>query len=203
MKVFFWLIGVVAFAATADAEDYAAWAAKNPSGDWTRTAESAVSRSTLPQLVPADISLYCPRYEANGKDDRVRFWVALLSAMAGPESGFDPKVRYVEPKITDAKGRHVVSRGLLQISIESANQARYGCGIKRAKDLHKPGKNLECATRILNHWVASDRSIGKRHAENTGGARYWAALRGKKGIAKIQTFTRELSFCAARQHHSQ
>jgi hypothetical protein len=193
--IFLGLIGVVTLVTTANSPDYGAWADKSPNGAWTRAAESAVDRSTLPRLVPSDIALYCPRYVTGDQSDRVRFWAALLSAMARPESGFDPAVQFVEPNITDAKGRHVVSRGLLQISIESANQPRYRCGIQRAKDLHRPGKNLACATKILNYWVAGDDSIGVRDGENLGGARYWSALRREKDVTQIQAYTRQLSFC--------
>lgn len=130
---------------------------------------------------------------------RTQFWVALLSAMAREESGLDPSTQFVEPKVRDASGKKVVSRGLLQISIESANQQRYGCDIAKADDLHDPTTNLACGVKILNYWVAQDGYVGAQKKRHVGGARYWSVLRDKKKLAAIQGFTRQLEACASRK----
>jgi|GEM_PF-3103577 hypothetical protein len=185
--------------------DYAAWSTKNRDGSWTKTAESAVIRSALVNTVPADIGYFCPSYPNLNRLDRGRFWVGLLSAMAKPESNFKPEASYTE-RFHDSQGNRVVSRGLLQISIESANQKRYDCDIPYASKLHDPKINLHCGVKILAKWVHTDGVIAKTRGTNgqltpslrqpKGGARYWSTLRGKNGhLRNIADFTRNLPFC--------
>lgn len=178
--------------------DYAAWAQSNLDGSWTRSAESAVAKSTLANLVPKDIVYFCPAYPKLHSNERRKFWVGLLSAMAKPESNFKPHLYYQE-KFLDAKGRPVISRGLLQISIESANQQRYGCDIPYPAKLHDPIVNLACGVKILSKWVSTDGVIAK-HSQprvHKGGSRYWSTLRPQRGhLRAIADFTRQLPFCS-------
>ena len=180
--------------------DYAAWAGKNRDGSWTRAAESAVASSPLIRLNPADISQFCPNYPRLAKPERRKFWVGLLSAMSKPESNFQPEAKYQE-RFRDGKGRPVVSRGLLQISIESANQKRYDCDIRHPGLLHDPVINLACGVRILSKWVSTDGVIASRSPlQHQGGGRYWSTLRAHNGkISAIAEFTRSLPFCGAPQ----
>lgn len=180
--------------------DYAAWSTTNRDGSWTKAAENAVAKSMLPRQVPGDIQYFCPKYPALSQQQRRKFWVGLLSAMAKPESNFQPH-RYYTEKFVDAKGRRVVSRGLLQISIESANQQRYDCDIPQATLLHDPKVNLSCGVKILSKWVKTDGVIAKsKNAKSyVGGSRYWSTLRAKHGhLAKIAEFTRTLPFCGGK-----
>lgn len=178
------------------AEDYAAWNKVNKDGSWTQAAEAAVKASTLATLTPKDIKTFCPAYDGLGADQRTRFWAGLLSAMAKPESNFKPATKYVEPDIFDANKQHVVSRGLLQISKESANQQAYQCGIRNAEDLHKVDVNLNCAARILQHWVAKDGVVAAAAKPAVGGGRYWSVLRAWRGhLDAISGFTRALDVC--------
>lgn len=183
--------------------DYAAWAPHNQDGSWTRAAEHAVASSTLPKTTPADAVEFCPRYPELGYSQRKQFWVGLLSAMSGPESNFRPASRYQE-RFIDRQGRPVVSRGLLQISQESANQQRYGCDIRHPSLLHDPLINLSCGVRILARWVSQDGLIASNHSPK-GGGRYWSTLRHQNGkTAQIRDFTRALPFCrSSRQQLAQ
>lgn len=177
--------------------DYAAWSGSNRDGSWTKTTESAVAQSGLVYQVPRDIQYFCPTYPALGKTERQKFWVGLLSAMAKPESNFKPH-RFYREKFRDSKGLQVVSRGLLQISIESANQKRYGCDIPYAAKLHDPAVNLRCGVKILSKWVSTDGIIAKHNKARShkGASRYWSTLRPQHGhLRSIANFTRNLSFC--------
>lgn len=177
--------------------DYAAWAQSNKDGSWTRSAESAVANSPLANLVPKDIVYFCPAYPKLHSQERRKFWVGLLSAMAKPESNFKPQRSYQE-KFRDGKGRPVISRGLLQISIESANQQRYGCDIPYPAKLHDPLVNLACGVKILSKWVSTDGVIAKHSHPRVhkGGSRYWSTLRPQRGhLRAIADFTRQLPFC--------
>lgn len=177
--------------------DYAAWSEKNRDGSWTRMTELAVAQSPLVKLVPADVQSFCPLYASLPQQQRSKFWVALFSAMAKPESNFIPQSFYQE-KFKDAKGRRVVSRGLLQISHESANQPRYACNIKQPHSLHDPKVNLSCGVKIMSKWVKTDGVISQPGWSNDpkGGARYWSTLRPQRGkVQAIAKFTRALPFC--------
>lgn len=177
--------------------DYAAWSEQNQDGSWTRITEQAVAQSPLVKLVPADVQSFCPRYASLPQQQRSQFWVALFSAMAKPESNFQPQSFYQE-KFKDGKGRRVISRGLLQISHESANQPRYACDIKQPQQLHDPKINLNCGVKIMSKWVKTDGVISQPRwsAEPKGGGRYWSTLRPQRGkVQSIANFTRQLPFC--------
>ena len=176
--------------------DYAAWAKKKPDGSWTAAAEAAVRASNLPKAVPADIARFCPGYASQPEGARVQFWVGLLSAIAKPESNFKPETKYRE-SFVGADGQLVISRGLLQLSIESVNQKKYSCNIQEAEDLHDPAINLQCGVRILNAWVKDDNVIATYGSDAPrGGGRYWSTLReSKKHIQEMMAFTRKLEIC--------
>ena len=180
--------------------DYAAWSEHNVDGSWTRATETAVSQSGLTRAVPSDIKEFCPRYQQLSTKERRKFWVGLLSAMAKPESGFRPEISYQE-RFKDGKGKRVISRGLLQISIESANQKRYDCDIPHAGLLHDPIVNLSCGVKILAKWVKEDGVIASKVKSGThkGGRRYWSTLRQQTGhLETIRNFTRDLPICRGR-----
>ncbi len=175
-------------------EDYAAWSSVNRDGTWTHAAETAVSATSLADQVPKDVQKFCPGYSELDTDFKIMFWAGLLSAMAKYESNFNPSTKYTE-RIKDKHGNSVVSRGLLQISIESAN-LNYSCKISKAKDLHDPATNLSCGARILSTWVELDGVVAYTDSGINGGARYWSVLRPVSDtLPKISAITRKFSFC--------
>lgn len=150
---------------------------------------------SLLKSVPADVGTFCPNYKNLSDSNRKAFWTFLLSAMTRFESNFNPDSKYTE-SFKDSKGQRVVSRGLLQLSIESANA--YGCGFKSANELHDPLRNLSCGLRILNRWMAADQRIaGKVNGGWRGGARYWSVLRttNKNAYPSIVKWTQSLALC--------
>lgn len=179
--------------------DYGAWRKADPTGKWTRDAEAAVEAAGLPALQPSDIAAFCPSYGQASDAERTRFWAGLFSIMARPESNFNPAVTYMEPDIKNADGTNVISRGLLQISQESANSKAYACGIAQAKDLHDPTVNLRCGAKIMAYWVKYDGSIAAVSKPPRGGARYWSVLRGwRPHMSEITSFTAALPGCKAK-----
>lgn len=141
-----------------------------------------------------DVEDFCPGYGSLSLADRKNFWVYLMSSMTEFESGHRPETSYRE-NFVDSRGQNVISRGLLQLSIESANA--YGCGFQKPEDLHDPKRNLSCGIRILNRWVKNDRRLaGKLENKWQGGARYWSVLRfTNQPLAKIQGYTRSIDIC--------
>jgi len=180
--------------------DYGAWRKADPAGNWTREAESAVAGVGLPAMQPSDVREFCPNYDNANEIERTRFWAGLLSIMAGLESNFNPGATY-EEDIYDSAGAKVVSRGLLQISQESANSKAYACGIVQAQDLHEPSVNLRCGAKIMAHWVSHDGRIAAHSEPPRGGARYWSILRGwRDHLPKIAEFTSALPGCKTDGH---
>lgn len=177
-------------------EDYASWRKVNKDCSWTSGAEKAVAASSLASRNPTDVSDFCPHYSALSTDQKNKFWVGLLSAIARPESNYKPETTYTED-FNDSSGKKVISRGLLQISIESANQKLYSCGIKKSEDLQDPTINLQCGVKILDAWVRKDNVIASYiKGQPRGGGRYWSTLRQSKGhLPELKGNTTSLPFC--------
>jgi hypothetical protein len=189
--------------------------------DWDGVADGAAwTQITLSELrgagqgllttEPADIDAFCPSYRTLDTDQRAAFWVALISGMTRFESTFDPKVRFSEfdncqtdacrQSMLTADSRKVVSRGLLQLSQESANAYR-GCSVPvdREESLHDPALNLHCGVVILTRLVTRDGVISRQDGSWKGGAAYWSVLRPSRNdsLAKIQRFTAATPACRA------
>ena len=140
-------------------------------------------------------NLFCANYSNLSEQQRKAYWVFLISSMVRFESNFNPAASYTEG-FDDAQGNRVVSRGLLQLSIESGNS--YGCQFKSAKEVHDPLKNLSCGVKILDRWLSRDgRIAGKVDSKWRGGARYWSVLRegDKTSYKSILSWSQNLSIC--------
>lgn len=129
-------------------------------------------------------------YSIDRFPDRSIFWAELLGAMAKFESNQNPKLVYKED-FDDSNGEPVQSRGLLQISFESANG--YGAKLKKPEELHDPMTNLRVGVLILSRWVPKDSLIsGGKPGARKGGSRYWAVLRKPHRISAIQKMLKEV-----------
>jgi hypothetical protein len=161
--------------------------------DWTDFIVSEIGASKLPDIKASDAKAICRTYEMLSRERKVEVLANLVAIMAKRESGWKPQAQYTE-SFKDAKGQLVVSRGLLQISIESANG--YGCAFKKAEELHDPFKNLKCSLTILERWVAKDQSLMGVAGKNIGGARYWSVLRSSSSsYPVIRAAIQGLSIC--------
>lgn len=184
-----------------------AWQWQNAS--YQQSAEATLLNEGVPLIFsdPADIAEYCPAWAQLNGYERLSFWADLLAAMAVHESRHNPQARHVE-RFNDRFGKPVVSRGLLQLSQESANG--YGCGIRQAEQLHNPAENIRCAVRILSRWVAEDGVISAYVSDGSkkpfkpwrGGARYWSVLRANGKTADIQQNLRDSALCRLPTQHS-
>lgn len=169
-----------------------------PAGDeWTEFTSAALSRfgGNLQNSSIKDAAAYCPNFAALDDQGRNDFFVGLLSAMARFESSFDPKRKFTET-FNDRNGNPVISRGLLQLSIESGNGG-YQCGFADENALHDPQQNLECGVRIMNKLVGQNDYIGASVGGKwKGGARYWSVLRPTHSKnPKIRAFTQQMTIC--------
>ena len=175
----------------------ARWEKSNPSKiEWSEYAFNEIQRQgdVLTKTVPRDIGEFCPNYPSLREDEKREFWVYLLSTLSELESSHQPDCAYQE-SFPDSTGQLVVSRGLLQLSRESANN--YGCGFKTASELYDPLRNLSCGIKILGHWVGRHGALAGRGPKGwNGGARYWSVLRTGKKLSRIQAWTN--AYCSSR-----
>ena len=162
---------------------------------WSVWAYEAISEfeNTLLVNIPTDIKSFCLNYPNLDVEKRKIFWISLLAAITRFESFFDPKVEYKE-NFKDRHGEYIISRGLLQLSIESA--LGYRCELDEAEQLHDPKINLSCATKIINRWIERDGVISAKPNKSwRGAARYWSTLRRQKSLNKIKDKTAEMPVC--------
>lgn len=151
-----------------------------------------------------DAQDFCPKFSSLAQPQKKTVWVQMISSMAKYESGFNPLSSYVE-NFKGRAGHFIVSRGLLQISKDSAND--YGCEIKSETDLENPETNLRCGVRIMNALVSRWHAIHglqslappQEHGFNPfrGIARYWEVLRSKTKDLLIRASVRQLPICQA------
>ncbi len=106
--------------------------------------------------------------------------IKTMIQMAKYESNYNPATKFNESG--DLKG--VVSRGLFQISKDSANQKVYGCNVKNENDLHDPEINTRCAVKIISYQTKKS-GVLIDGSKNGCGA-YWSVCRStSKSYKKI------------------
>lgn len=162
-----------------------------PQQSWADHTLSQVKSKRLAEVVPQDIRNFCPQYESFSSEKREFFWTELMAVMAKKESSHNPDLKYTE-SFSDGNGNRVISRGLFQLSIESANQRAYSCGFSSAAQIHDPVKNITCSSNILNHWIQKDNRIGGADSSGkwVGGGRYWSVLRKGSSFDFIKSKTK-------------
>ena len=176
-----------------------AWDGKHRDAEkWSEFTKDAIFEvgESLLDSNPTDINRFCPAYGSLNQEGKLMFWIHLVSSMARFESSFRRETSF-RKSFKDRFGNNVISRGLLQLSIESARG--YKCDLRNAQDLHDPQRNLECTIKILKRWVDDDNVISKRLSNGKwrGGARYWSVLRhtGANKVKTIAEMTRGNAVC--------
>lgn len=157
-----------------------------PEKEWTVILDQALTDLGADLLAanPKDLASYCPPAGA-----RKQCYIGIISSLAKFESNYKPASSYQE-SFKDSKGNYVISRGLLQISQESANG--YGCGIRDAKELHDVETNLRCGVRIMSKWIQKDGVIAGKGSTWLGMSRYWSPFRDATKTKSIQDSTKKL-----------
>jgi hypothetical protein len=158
----------------------------------------------------SDMSQFCPNFNQLDENQRISFWVFLVSDIVQYESGFVPTDRYRETTMgTDpVTGQPVYSEGLMQLSYQDV-QAYPFCDqfdwsvdknlapTDPRKTIFDPQKNLVCGIRILNWQVQTQNLIAyANHGQ------YWSTLipGGKtSAVSQIETDTKALSICQLSQ----
>lgn len=183
-----------------------AWesASKPFRAEWSKYAMKIVTEEYAKFDRVQDATLFCPRFNSLTVPQKINFWGQLIAGMSYYESGWSPVSRMQETTMgTDpVTGKPVYSEGLLQLSYQDTQWARY-CEFDWSKDkflsptdpkktILDPYKNLRCGIKILAAQVNRKKEI----ALKTGV--YWAVIRegGKyTKIPQITTIVKKLTFC--------
>jgi hypothetical protein len=184
----------------------ATWDTHKDSAGWTQATIAAI-RAEGQNLLSSpigDIDLYCPPYPQFSDEEKIAFWLELVSAISQQESGLNPINKLVRTNLIDPQtGQHPVAQGLMQLSFETGKM--YKCDFTTANDLNDPIKNLWCGVKILDTWIGHDHVISEDPLETVdkkkekvwlGGARYWQTLRTPEILDRIKSATLHLPICA-------
>jgi hypothetical protein len=171
---------------------------------WTRFA-SILVLTEAPALMKGtnDVQSFCPSYYRLTTDEKVNFWVYLISAVVKYESGFKPLSRMRETGLgSDSVTKlPVYSEGLLQLSYQDGRNYSFCNEFDWSKDrllgaadprktILDPIKNLRCGIRILN------KVVGRRNLIAFDSGHYWSTLMPKHSpVHSIQAMTRKISIC--------
>jgi hypothetical protein len=174
--------------------------------NWTSYAYEVV-RDLGPKLVAGtgDVAQFCPNYAALSGQQKISFWVYLVSAVTKFESGYDPTNRYKESTMgTDPVTKQpVYSEGLLQLSYQDSLNYSFCNEFDWSKDkllsatnpqktILDPYKNLKCGIQIMNKIMGSHKLIA------FGSGHYWSVLKtssSRNHVAEIKTLTNSILFC--------
>jgi Transglycosylase SLT domain len=159
------------------------WDGRPEAAEWTTSTLAAVAQydSVLAGVVPGDIKAWCPGYAKADLTERRAFWVGLLSALAKPESSWNPRA-------AGGGGRYI---GLTQISPKTA-QAN-GCEATSVAGLKDGAANLRCAVRIMARQVGQDGVVAGNGRQGLG--RDWGPF-GKASLrGQMAGWTMQQSYC--------
>lgn len=154
---------------------------------WNRTALSALKTHGKPliDMVPRDITNWCPKYPDANDADRRAFWLGFMSALAKFESTYKPK----------AVGGGGKWYGLLQILPATARG--YKCNVGTGEALKSGAANLSCAVRIMAVTVPRDGVVHGRDNRWRGVSADWGPMRSTSKRADMANWLRKQPYCAA------
>lgn len=185
------------------------WESKIPQGkEFSRLLYKAILENA-PEILELnsaeDTDVYCSKYKALTKTQRLNFWGEFFVNLALHESGWHQTARSVERTmgIDPVTHMQIASEGLLQISYQDQKSYNINCDFDWKKDknysvkdmrktIFDPYLNLRCGVKIFALQLKSQRLIAVE--KNV----YWAVIR-KHGIyskiSEISKTTQSLPFC--------
>jgi hypothetical protein len=149
-----------------------------------------------------DMGNFCPNYSNLTSNQKLNFWVYLVSGVVKYESGFNPLSRYQESTMgTDPiTGQPVWSEGLMQLSYQDTQGypfCEFNWSVDRNLSATDPKKtildpyiNLKCGIRILN------KIVGNKHLIAFNSGHYWSTLKPQNSSEQnIQKLVNQIPFC--------
>jgi len=157
--------------------------------------EVSTTGAELLTVIPKDYRRYCPEYPQLNVQERKLFWVSFLSSIARHESSHKTESAYQED-IKNRSGDLVVSRGLLQMSFESARF--YNPALEDPEELHDPRTNMRTGLLAIQKWVLEDGVIAHQGKDGKwkGAARYWSTLRTNWKSEEIRSWLLGIDYSA-------
>ncbi|MBX3039182.1 MAG: hypothetical protein KF789_00570 [Bdellovibrionaceae bacterium] len=152
---------------------------------WTRYLSESLRTNgrELLRTAPKDAELFCPNFKNLNDEQRLAFWVRLISLLMERESTYNPVRTYSGESIEYG----LFSTGLLMLSLSSAKQSRFGCTmIQSNDDLFFWRKNMDCAVRIMSFFYKEDQVIASHSQVEPGTgrwmglSRYWEPMRDNR-----------------------
>ncbi|MGD1884495.1 MAG: lytic transglycosylase [Paracoccaceae bacterium] len=152
---------------------------------WSRAADAALRGhgASLINMVPGDVTGWCPHYADAPPAARRAFWIGFLSTLSHYESTWRP----------DAVGGGGRWFGLLQIAPATARG--YGCAARSGTALKDGPANLSCAIRIMARTVARDGVIHGRDSKWRGVSADWGPMRSARKRAAMAEWLRGQPYC--------
>ncbi len=149
---------------------------------WTRASLAALKThgAALANMVPADVTDWCPAYPEADLEARRAFWVGLISSLAKHESTF-------RQTAVGGGGRWY---GLLQITPSTARL--YKCNARSGAALKDGSANLSCGIRIMSKTVARDGVVSRGMK---GVAADWGPFYSSRKRNDMMAYTRAQTYC--------
>ena len=139
---------------------------------------------------PRDMAKFCPQYYTMSQQERADVWTEMVLAMAQSSSGLSSRKIHTEG-ISDASGNLVISRGLLQISGESARS--YRCDLSQNSDLHNDSTNIKCGLKIIQKLLGRDDEVGNGVRRGLG--RYWGTFSSASSAGRVRAKVSSVAAC--------
>jgi hypothetical protein len=116
----------------------------------------------------------CPGFFGSTDDEKKRFWITFMAAIAYPESGYKPSAVFKEPAPLNKN-----SIGLFQLSFDDVRHEG-GCntsGLKSEEEILKdPATNIRCAVTIMRNQIEDRKTLWPKTFY------YWSVLTTSKKI---------------------
>ncbi|EAR52620.1 hypothetical protein OG2516_05913 [Oceanicola granulosus HTCC2516] len=157
------------------------WDHRPEAAQWTAASFASLETGAgapLVDMLPADITAWCPGYATASRDERAAFWTGLMSALARHESTWNPQA-------VGGGGRWF---GLVQIDPNTARG--YGCAAQSGSALRNGAANLTCAFRIAARQVA-------RYGTVSRGMRDWGPFHSASKREDMRNWTSQQAYCRA------
>ncbi|AHM05584.1 hypothetical protein roselon_03326 [Roseibacterium elongatum DSM 19469] len=156
---------------------------EHPRGQrWTASVMAALRGPGAPLLdvVPRDITDWCPGYVTADRAQRAAFWAGLISTLAWHESTHNPR----------AVGGGGQWFGLVQIAPGTARWRN--CDVQSADALLNGGANLRCGIRIMGITVPRDQVVS---AGMRGVAADWGPFHSRRKREDMRRWVRAQDYC--------
>ena len=151
---------------------------------YTTTLYSELSKPSFDSMfeIPLNKSdlteFMCPNYNKMNRENKQRFFVVYLAAIAKSESDFNPTDHYFEKNGTN-------SLGMLAIDRTAANKATRNFGTITDQDLKDPKTNLKIGTYILHNQLKNSKYKGRLLTSHQDSAYYWSVIHNDDKKKKV------------------